>query len=169
MLLRAPSARRRQCRRRCLNGLRAVVLRRCPDGTAMAQPARSSNASLFVIARATWRACARALGAGLGCSSRRPRDTSHVHFRMLGPLEVTEGDLTIDIGAPKQRAVLAMLLIDANRVVPVDRLIDRLWGDDPPARAMGSLQAYVSNLRRSLEPNRAAREASGRITTRAPG
>ena len=83
-------------------------------------------------------------------------------WRLIATLEVTEGEGVLDIGAPKQRAVLAMLLIDANRVVPVDRLIDRLWGDDPPARAMGSLQAYVSNLRRVLEPGRArAKPAAG--------
>ncbi len=59
-----------------------------------------------------------------------------------------------DLGGRKQRAVLAALLLDLDRAVPADRLIDQVWGDDPPARAEASLQAYVSKLRRQLEPER---------------
>ena len=102
-------------------------------------------------------------------AATKARQTLDVRFRVLGPLEVVDGDRAVDLGAPKQRAVLAMLLIDANRVVRVDRLIDCLWGDDAPARAMGSLQAYISNLRRVLEPDRAPRQPSERIVTRGNG
>nr|WP_280833620.1 BTAD domain-containing putative transcriptional regulator [Mycolicibacterium frederiksbergense] len=56
----------------------------------------------------------------------------------------------VDIGTPKQRAVLAMLLLAQGRVVSVDRLIDAVWGDDPPASATASLQVYISHLRRAL-------------------
>ncbi|WP_234790986.1 BTAD domain-containing putative transcriptional regulator [Mycolicibacterium wolinskyi] len=73
-----------------------------------------------------------------------------MHYRVLGPLQVVHGGSPVDIGAPKQRAVLAMLLLADGRVVSVDRLIDAVWGDDPPASATASLQAYISNLRRAL-------------------
>ncbi len=71
-----------------------------------------------------------------------------VEFRILGPLEVLDGGRVVEVGGPKQRAVLAALVIDVGKVVSLDRLIDELWGDQPPARATGTLQAYISNLRR---------------------
>ena len=57
-----------------------------------------------------------------------------VQFRVLGPLEVDAGEGPIPLGGPKQRAVLASLLVRANQVVPVDTLIDDIWGEDPPDR-----------------------------------
>ncbi|MUL80937.1 AAA family ATPase [Mycobacterium sp. CBMA247] len=69
---------------------------------------------------------------------------------MLGPLQVVHAGSPVDIGTPKQRAVLAMLLLAQGRVVSVDRLIDAVWGDDPPASATASLQVYISHLRRAL-------------------
>jgi DNA-binding SARP family transcriptional activator len=82
-------------------------------------------------------------------------------FRILGPLEVVDNGVTIDLGGQKQRALLAMLLLHANEVVSTDRLIDALWEDDPPARAQKALQVYVSGLRKVVGP--------GRIETKAPG
>lgn len=73
-----------------------------------------------------------------------------MRYRLLGPLEVVRGGVPVDIGPPKQRAVLAVLLLAQGRVVSVDRLIDAVWGDDVPASATASLQAYISNLRRAL-------------------
>ncbi len=92
-----------------------------------------------------------------------------MRFGILGPLEVWDGDRAVTVGTPKQRAVLAALLISANRVVSLDRLIDQLWGAEPPAAATGSLQAYVANLRRVLEPERAARALARVLVTRPPG
>ncbi|MGH9157256.1 MAG: AfsR/SARP family transcriptional regulator, partial [Acidimicrobiales bacterium] len=92
-----------------------------------------------------------------------------LQFGILGPLEVRSGEALVDVGRPKQRAVLAALLIEANRVVAVDSLVERLWGDDAPARAVDSLQVYISGLRRALEPGRAAGTASTVLVTRAPG
>ncbi|QRY54885.1 AAA family ATPase [Mycolicibacterium septicum] len=69
---------------------------------------------------------------------------------MLGPLQVVHAGATVDVGGPKQRTVLALLLLARGRVVSVDRLIDAVWGDDPPASATASLQVYISNLRRAL-------------------
>ncbi|OKH68331.1 ATPase AAA [Mycobacterium sp. SWH-M5] len=87
---------------------------------------------------------------------------------MLGPLQVMHSGAPVDIGAPKQRAVLAMLLLAGGRVVSVDRLIDAVWGDDPPASATASLQAYISNLRRALRDNSDAQVASP-IVRQPPG
>lgn len=76
-------------------------------------------------------------------------------YRLLGGLAVEGADGRVpDLGGRKQRAVLAALLLDLDRAVPADRLIDQVWGGDAPARAAASLQAYVSKLRRQLEPRR---------------
>jgi predicted ATPase/DNA-binding SARP family transcriptional activator len=82
-------------------------------------------------------------------------------FRILGPLEVSSDGETVDVGGPKQRALLAMLLIEANRVVAQDRLIEALWEDEPPETAAKALQVYVSQLRKAL--------GRDRLETRAPG
>lgn len=71
-------------------------------------------------------------------------------FRILGPVEAREGDQLLDIGGGKQRALLALLLLNAGQVVPADRLIEALWGDAPPANAPKGLQVYVSRLRKLL-------------------
>src|SRR3954469_3484904 len=92
-----------------------------------------------------------------------------MEFGVLGPLEVRDGGRLGDLGGLKQRAVLAVLLINANQVVSLDRMIDELWGDEPPSRAAGSLQAYVSNLRRALEPARAPRTPATVLVSQAPG
>jgi DNA-binding SARP family transcriptional activator/nucleoside-triphosphatase THEP1 len=78
-------------------------------------------------------------------------------YRVLGGL-VVEGDdgRVPDLGGRKQRAVLAALLLELDRAVPADRLIDQVWGGEAPPRAAASLQAYVSKLRRQLEPERPA-------------
>ncbi|WP_182901509.1 BTAD domain-containing putative transcriptional regulator [Microbispora sp. H10830] len=91
-------------------------------------------------------------------------------FRLLGTLEVADGTGTIlDLGPRKQRAVLALLLLNAPHVVPLDQLIDRLWRDEPPSSATGTLQAYISHLRRTLEPRRSPRSPARVLRTREPG
>jgi DNA-binding SARP family transcriptional activator len=75
-----------------------------------------------------------------------------MEFRVLGPLEVWDGERPVAIGGAKERALLARLLVEANRVVSTDRLVDELWGDDPPESARKSLQVRVSNLRKALRP-----------------
>src|SRR5690348_2927428 len=74
-------------------------------------------------------------------------------FRLLGPLEVRGADGPIQLGGPKQRALLALLLVDAGRTVSTDRLIDALWGEQPPRTAATSLQNFVSQLRKQLGPD----------------
>jgi len=73
-----------------------------------------------------------------------------VEFRVLGPLEAIVGGLPARLGGPRQRALLAILLVQANEVVPVARLVDEVWGDDPPVTADNVLQTYVSQLRKVL-------------------
>src|SRR4051812_11181296 len=73
-----------------------------------------------------------------------------MEFRVLGPLEVREGDRSLPLGGAKQRALLALLVLNANRVVSRERLIDNLWDEDPPETARASVQVYISRLRKLL-------------------
>jgi hypothetical protein len=78
------------------------------------------------------------------------RTVKAVNFRLLGPLEVRAGDGPVPIGGPKQRTLLALLVLQPNRVVTVDRLTDAIWGSEPPATARNTLQTYVRHLRKAL-------------------
>jgi YVTN family beta-propeller protein len=78
---------------------------------------------------------------------------TRMEFRLLGPLEVVGEDGPADVGAGKRRALLTYLLINANEVVPTERLVDELWGELPPATAAKSVQVYVSQLRKALPAN----------------
>jgi DNA-binding SARP family transcriptional activator len=98
--------------------------------------------------------------------TRRRSTMRIVHYRLLGPLEVSSGETMLDLGAPKQRAVLAVLLVNRGAVVSVDAIVDAVWGDDPPSSVAAGLQAYVSNLRRIL---RDESTAASPIVRRAPG
>ncbi|MER7187525.1 BTAD domain-containing putative transcriptional regulator, partial [Streptomyces hyaluromycini] len=89
--------------------------------------------------------------------------------QVLGPIGADIDGAPVHLGSPRQRAVLALLLANRGRVVPVDRLIDRLWRGRPPQKAAASLHVYVSNLRRALEPGRAPRTPAGVLVSVAPG
>jgi DNA-binding SARP family transcriptional activator len=93
-----------------------------------------------------------------------------VEFRILGPLEVLDDHgRPLVLGGAKQRALLAALLLHAGQVVSAERLIDELWGEDPPETARNVLQVYVANLRKVLEPGRPRRVAGAVLRTQAPG
>lgn len=92
-----------------------------------------------------------------------------MRYRLLGPLQVVRDDSPVDIGPPKQRAALAVLLLAQGRVVSVDRLIDAVWGDDVPASATASLQAYISNLRRALRDGSRTSQLASPIIRQSPG
>jgi WD40 repeat protein/serine/threonine protein kinase len=77
-----------------------------------------------------------------------------MRFRVLGPLEVTTDDGPVSLGGPKQRVVLAHLIVRANQMVPANALIDQVWGEEPPDSARSVLQTYVSRLRKILGPER---------------
>src|SRR5215213_2626319 len=74
-------------------------------------------------------------------------------FRVLGPLEVERDGVQLELAGQRQRAVLALLLLDANRVVPTERLVDELWGESPPRTAVTSLHNALSQLRKLLGPD----------------
>ncbi|MFJ4951705.1 ATP-binding protein [Streptomyces sp. NPDC088760] len=77
-----------------------------------------------------------------------------MRFGILGPTEIHTGDGTpVDPGGPRPRALLTLLLLDAGRPVPVERLLDGLYGAEPPAGALGALQSQISRLRRRLAPH----------------
>jgi len=92
-----------------------------------------------------------------------------VEFRILGPLEVVEDDRPLVLGGPKQRALLAVLLLHRGEVVSTDRLIDQLWGERPPASAAKSVQVYVSNLRKALGDGLLATRGRGYLLHAANG
>ena len=73
-----------------------------------------------------------------------------VAFRVLGPFEVVEARRPVAVGGPKQRALLAVLVLHRGEVVSSDRLIDELWGERPPATAAKTVQVFVSELRKAL-------------------
>jgi|SRR5215217_6959881 len=87
--------------------------------------------------------------------------TGDVHLRLLGPLEVEHEGSAAPLGGRAQRALLARLLLDANRTVAIDRLIEDLWGEEAPASAFKMVHIYVSRLRKVLP--------DGMLVTRAPG
>ncbi|WP_326822908.1 BTAD domain-containing putative transcriptional regulator [Streptosporangium sp. NBC_01756] len=92
-----------------------------------------------------------------------------VFIRVLGSFVAEVGGEPVPLGGPRQRGVLALLVAARGQVVPVDRMIEDLWRGEPPARALMSLQAYVSNLRRLLEPGRPPRTPARLLVSAAPG
>ena len=82
-------------------------------------------------------------------------------FRFLGPLEVANDGRLLPLGGPKQRALLATLLVRANEVVSREQAIDSVWADAPPERAVNALQVHVHGLRRALGHDRIAAEGAG--------
>ena len=84
-------------------------------------------------------------------------------FHVLGPLQAYYDGVELELGPPKPRALLALLLLNANRVVSTERLIDDLWGDSPPSTARAALQVYVAGLRKALN------DGGTSLRTRAPG
>jgi hypothetical protein len=84
-----------------------------------------------------------------------------MEFRLLGPLEVDNGSARVVVSGRKLRALLARLLLDANRTISIDRLMDDLWGAEVPESAHKMVQIYVSQLRKVLP--------GGMLRTRPPG
>ncbi|MEU3014531.1 BTAD domain-containing putative transcriptional regulator [Nocardia asteroides] len=84
-------------------------------------------------------------------------------------MRVEVGARPADLGGPRQRALLARLVLAGGEVVSTDRLIDDLWAGDPPPKALGALQAHISYLRRALEPDRPPRAPATVLISEAPG
>jgi predicted ATPase/DNA-binding SARP family transcriptional activator len=88
---------------------------------------------------------------------------AEMQFGILGPLEVRDGSGPVRVPGAKERALLADLVVNAGRVVPADRLVEDLWGEQPPGNPANTLQGRVSALRRALGPG------GGGLVTRPPG
>ncbi len=82
-----------------------------------------------------------------------------MEFRALGPIAVHRDGIDVDLGAPKQRAVLALLLVHRNTALPADRILEHLWGDDADGK-LNALRVHVSRLRDALDPERTRGEDS---------
>jgi peptide/nickel transport system substrate-binding protein len=87
-----------------------------------------------------------------------------IDYRLLGPAEVGVNGHAVDLGGQKPRALLVILLLSANEPVSRDVLVDRLWGEHPPAGAQHTLEVYISRLRKTLEP-----AAGGQVVLTRPG
>jgi predicted ATPase/DNA-binding SARP family transcriptional activator len=92
-----------------------------------------------------------------------------LEFRVLGPVEVEEGDRKVALGGPKARAVLAILLLQRGEVVSAERLIELLYDGLPPEKASKSVQAHVSRLRKALGGGRVRTAAGGYALDLSPG
>ncbi|MFC5063451.1 AfsR/SARP family transcriptional regulator, partial [Actinomycetospora atypica] len=88
---------------------------------------------------------------------------------VLGDVRAAIDGRPLDLGGPRQRAVLGMLVAAGGRIVSTDRFVEDLWSGEPPPKALGALQAYVSHLRRLLEPGRAPRTPASVLVSAAPG
>ncbi|HEY2437947.1 MAG TPA: BTAD domain-containing putative transcriptional regulator, partial [Solirubrobacteraceae bacterium] len=92
-----------------------------------------------------------------------------IEFRVLGSLEVVEGDRPLALGSPQQRALLAVLLVHRGEPVSSDGLIDALWGERAPASATKIIQGYVSNLRKVLGEGLLVTRGGGYLLQAEPG
>ena len=92
-----------------------------------------------------------------------------MEYRVLGKLEVLRDGHPVDLGAFRQRALLALLLTAPNSVFSTDQILDELWGDAGGADKQNALWVYVSGLRKALEPDREKRTDGSILLTRAPG
>ena len=93
-----------------------------------------------------------------------PDAAAVTRFGILGPLDAQVGGRSIALGGRQQRGLLAVLLLDANRVVSQGRLVRDLWGEDPPATARTLLHGCVAGLRRALPAARMGRGWSDPVT-----
>jgi DNA-binding SARP family transcriptional activator len=91
-----------------------------------------------------------------------------LRFELLGDVRALRDGREVDLGPAKQRAVLAVLLLNAGRSVPTNRIVDAVWGDDPPENGANVVQKYVAGLRRVLDPDRPPR-TPGELISRTGG
>jgi len=84
-----------------------------------------------------------------------------MEVRVLGPLEVVVDSVPVALGSPKERALFALLVVQANKVVSLDRLADELWDGSPPDQAVAAVRVYVSHLRKVLPDGRLLTKGSG--------
>ena len=96
--------------------------------------------------------------------------TSAFEVRLLGPVQVVRAGREVGLGGPRPRAVLALLVLEAGRVVPAGRLVEEVWRGSPPPGAAKTLRSYVSRLRALLAPDAAlAARGGGYVLERRSG
>jgi DNA-binding SARP family transcriptional activator/tetratricopeptide (TPR) repeat protein/DNA-binding transcriptional regulator YiaG len=100
-----------------------------------------------------------------GNDARRRQRILGLHLKILGPVEAWRDGARVGLGEPRQRAVLGLLALNPDVAVHRETFIDTVWGDDPPESAAQMLQAYVSRLRRILDPGRAPRDPQGLLVS----
>lgn len=106
---------------------------------------------------------------GIPFTGGRTERRALTEFRALGPVQAWVSGRMLDLGTPKQRTLLALLVSQADRAVTTDVILEALWEGNPPPSAMTSLQAYVAKLRKVLEPGRAPRTPATVLRTCARG
>jgi DNA-binding SARP family transcriptional activator len=102
------------------------------------------------------------------CAGYNQVAANQMEFRILGPLEVENGARAVPLGGARQRALLTILLLRRNEVVPADRLLEELYGARQPATAAKSLHAHVSRLRKALAADRLHTQGSGYLLEARP-
>ncbi|HEY3036576.1 MAG TPA: BTAD domain-containing putative transcriptional regulator, partial [Streptosporangiaceae bacterium] len=106
--------------------------------------------------------------AGLLATAAGATTHSALQVDVLGPLAVRSGDEPVNVGPQKQRGLLGVLALQPRRVVPVEEIVDTLWGDGVPRTCLGLVHTYVARLRTSVEPER-ARHTPARVLARVHG
>jgi len=143
--------------RRTNEELRVYVSRELEPEPEFTVVADQELAEFDVVTGSGTTPAAAAVTAPAAAITEPTRPRALAEFHALGPIEAFVGGRLVDLGAPKQRALLALLVGKVGRPVSVDTIVEELWAGQPPPSAVSSLQAYVANLRRVLEPDRAPR------------
>src|SRR4249920_2649532 len=141
--------------------VRVAVSMTAPSSRAFAARPQPDRRSLECVACHPTRCVASVEGGGVVRFAA-------MEFLILGPLEVSDDGRKLALGGPKQRAVLAHLILRANHVVQADLLIDGLWGEEPPESARNTLQTYVYRLRKVLGDGRLEGRDGGYVLAAAP-
>jgi DNA-binding SARP family transcriptional activator/Tfp pilus assembly protein PilF/DNA-binding XRE family transcriptional regulator len=147
--------------------------RRVRDGLTQLQLAERAGVSLRAVRNAelgsvrspraeTVRRLAEALGENVS-------EVGELRVGVLGPLTVRHGEDVVEVGADKQRWLLALLALQPNKVVRREEIVDVIWGDRPPPSCLELVHTYVARLRKALEPGRAPREPARTILTASGG
>ena len=147
----------------------AAFVETCPDRRGRERPARVSSQLEPPFLVRTVARLGREAQNPLNAMSARPQPLSEapaepqasLEFRLLGPIEVRLGGEAVSLGGLRQRALLALLCLNRGTVVAVDRIVDELWGESPPASARHMVEVYVSKLRGLFGPHA--------LLTRSPG
>jgi len=118
----------------------------------------------MAISVSMWKNAAEPINVGTTVRGSEP-----LEYRLLGPVAALRGDESLDLGGYRQRALFALLLINANEVVSTDRIVDELWGESAGKDRQNALWVGVSRLRSALEPDREKRSDGTILVTRQPG